>query len=143
MLGVGLVFGCWFGVLGLGFGVWGIGCWVLGFGLGAWMSGLRGYGVLRRSHMAVHIHMQALSVPPLRLCYAFNPLGLDGGFLKRGGGVTEKENNGIWDMQNKATLSQIQAPTLNIGGGRSNGKNNGLHAAGKGSWGGTFKPSPA
>ena len=86
MLGVGLVFGCWFGVLGLGFGVWGIGCWVLGFGLGAWMSGLRGYGVLRRSHMAVHIHMQALSVPPLRLCYAFNPLGLDGGFLKRGEG---------------------------------------------------------
>jgi hypothetical protein len=59
--------------------------------------------------------MQALSLTPLRPCHAFNPLGLDGGFLKRGG-VTEKENNGIWDMQNKATLSQIQAPTLNIGG---------------------------
>ena len=73
----------------------------------------------------------------------FQPLGVGRRVLETGGGVTEKENNGIWDMQNKATLSQIQAPTLNIGGGRSNGKNNGLHAAGKGSWGGTFKPSPA
>ena len=46
----------------------------------------------------------------------FQPLGVGRRVLETGGGVTEKENNGIWDMQNKATLSQIQAPTLNIGG---------------------------
>ena len=55
--------------------------------------------------------MQALA--PM-LC--FQPLGVDRRVLETGGGGTEKENNGIWDMQNKATLSQIQAPTLNIGG---------------------------
>ena len=52
----------------------------------------------------------------------FQPLGVGRGVLETGGGVTEKENNGIWDMQNKATLSQIQAPTLNIGGGGRTGK---------------------
>ena len=44
----------------------------------------------------------------------FQPLGVGRRVLETGGG-TEKENNGIWDMQNKATLSQIQAPTLSIG----------------------------